>query len=308
MFKIVNGGMLERDTTWTGLIFGSPKVGKTTHGASYSKPLIVDLDKGVHRVSAKDRAGVDVIVCEKWDDVVALATSDMIKSSDYKTIVVDTFGAAVDMIIRDKFSGIMNPAKWGAVKSEIMTVANQLRLTGKSVLFLAHESEEKNDDKIIKRPQCQGKAKEELMKMLDFIGHMGKQGNDFVLEFGGDDSLYVGNTYGFENRYILPDVRLGDNDFGRAVIEKQIADFLAKEAAANTALSEAVATIREQIAQAKEPADFDDAAKAINESDALTKGAQLKMKRELIDAAITLSIKYNADKKCFESDKAQGAE
>lgn len=308
MFKIINGAMLERNQAWIGMVFGSPKSGKTTLAASFSKPLLIDLDKGAHRVSAKDRAGMDVVTCEKWDDVVALATSDVIKSSNYKTIIMDTFGAAVDMIIRDKFSGIMNPAKWGQVKTEIMTVANQLKLSGQSVLFLAHESEEKNDDKIIKRPQCQGKAKEELMKMLDFIGHMGKQGNDFVLEFGGDDSLYVGNTYGFENRYILPDVRLGDNDFGRTVIEKQIADFLAQEAEANTALSEAVAEIRAQIADAKEPAHFDAVAKAINDNDVLTKGAQLKLKRELLDAAEALDIRYDANDKCFKQGLAEKAE
>ena len=181
MFKIVNGGTIKRNPTWVGIIFGSPKSGKSTLAASADKPILIDLDHGAHRIAGKDRTGLDIVECDKWEDFVAVAAAPELKQ--YKTIIVDTFGAAVDMIIRDKFSNVMNPAKWGAVKSEIMSVCNQLKMTGRSVLFLAHESEEKSDDKIIKRPQCQGKAKEELMKMLDFIGHTCKAGNDFVLEF-----------------------------------------------------------------------------------------------------------------------------
>ena len=205
MFKIVNGGTIKRQPTWVGIIFGSPKSGKSTLAASSDKPILIDLDKGAHRIAGKDRTGLDIVQCDKWDDFVSVVASPELKQ--YKTIIVDTFGAAVDMIIRDKFSNVMNPAKWGAVKSEIMSVCNQLKMTGRSVLFLAHENEEKNDDKIIKRPQCQGKAKDELMKILDFIGHTTKQGTDYVLEFGGDDSIYVGNTFGFANLRIKSEFR-----------------------------------------------------------------------------------------------------
>ena len=63
--------------------------------------------------TSKDRAGLDVAAVDNWADFEALCADSALK--DYKTIVVDTFGAAVDMVIRDKFGGIMNPAKWGTV-------------------------------------------------------------------------------------------------------------------------------------------------------------------------------------------------
>lgn len=157
MFKIVNGGTIKRNPTWVGIIFGSPKSGKSTLGASASNPILIDLDHGAHRIAGKDRAGLDVVECDNWNDFVAVCAAPELKQ--YQTIIVDTFGAAVDMIIRDKFSNVMNPAKWGAVKSEIMSVCNQLKMTGRSVLFLAHESEEKNDDKIIKRHSVKVKPK-----------------------------------------------------------------------------------------------------------------------------------------------------
>ena len=297
MFKITNGGLLKRDTTWNGLIFGSPKSGKTSLAASFSKPILIDLDHGAHRVASKNRAGLDVAAVENWADFEALCADDALK--DYKTIIVDTFGAAVDMIIRDKFGGIMNPAKWGTVKSDIMRVASQLKMTGRSILWLAHESEDKSDDKIIKRPQCQGKAKDELMKMLDFIGHTTKQGNDFVLEFGGDDSIYVGNTFGFKNRYVLPDIRVENNTFGRDVIESQIADFLASEEEQNNALAEKMTECRDLIANATSADDFTKALTAITGAE-LTQGAILKLKHELADKATECGCAWNKDAKAFE--------
>lgn len=305
MFKITNGGLLKRDTTWNGLIFGSPKSGKTSLAASFSKPILIDLDHGAHRVASKNRAGLDVAAVENWADFEALCADDALK--DYKTIIVDTFGAAVDMIIRDKFGGIMNPAKWGTVKSDIMRVASQLKMTGRSILWLAHESEDKSDDKIIKRPQCQGKAKDELMKMLDFIGHTTKQGNDFVLEFGGDDSIYVGNTFGFKNRYVLPDIRVENNTFGRDVIEAQIADFLASEEEQNNALAEKMAECRELIANATSADDFTKALTAITGAE-LTQGAILKLKHELADKATECGCAWNKDAKAFEKQPEPKAE
>ena len=297
MFKITNGGLLKRETTWNGLIFGSPKSGKTSLAASFTKPILIDLDHGAHRVAGKDRAGLDVAAVDNWADFEALCADDALK--DYKTIIVDTFGAAVDMVIRDKFGGIMNPAKWGTVKSDIMRIANQLKMTGRSVLWLAHESEDKSDDKIIKRPQCQGKAKDELMKMLDFIGHTTKQGNDFVLEFGGDDSIYVGNTFGFKNRYVLPDIRIENNTFGRDVIETQIADFLASEEQANETLRDLMTHYKEMISETKDPDQFLETLKLFTTDQNLTQGAILKLKRELADHATELGIAWDKDTKAF---------
>lgn len=305
MFKITNGGLLKRETTWNGLIFGSPKSGKTSLAASFSKPILIDLDHGAHRVASKNRAGLDVAAVENWADFEALCADDALK--DYKTIIIDTFGAAVDMVIRDKFGGIMNPAKWGTVKSDIMRVANQLKMTGRSVLWLAHESEDKSDDKIIKRPQCQGKAKDELMKMLDFIGHTTKQGNDFVLEFGGDDSIYVGNTFGFKNRYVLPDIRVENNTFGRDVIEAQIADFLASEEEQNNALAEKMTECRELIANATSADDFTKALTVITSAE-LTQGAILKLKHELADKATECGCAWNKDAKAFEKQSESKGE
>ena len=142
-------------------------------------------------------------------------------------------------------------------------------------------------------------GKQELMKMLDFIGHTTKQGNDFVLEFGGDDSIYVGNTFGFKNRYVLPDIRVENNTFGRDVIESQIADFLANEEEQNNALAEKMTKCRELIANATSADDFTKALTAITGAE-LTQGAILKLKHELADKATECGCAWNKDAKAFE--------
>lgn len=296
--NITNGGLIQRQATYIGMVFGSPKSGKTTLAASARRPILIDLDKGAHRTAGKDRAGMDVATVDHYEkDFLPLIDAPELKN--YDTIVIDTFGALVDMIIRDKFNGLMNPSKWGIVKTEIIRVANTLRMTGKSVLFLAHESEEKNDDKIIKRPQCQGKAKEELMKMLDFIGHTTKQGNDFVLEFGGDDSIYCGNTYGFQNRYILPDVKIENNTFWQDVIEKQIQEFVKNEESAGEALREQLDNWMSRLDKLLTSAEFTEFLADLNKTEGLTSGALLKIKRAMMDKTAAAGLTWDKESKQF---------
>ena len=297
--KIVNGGLIKRRATYCGLVFGSPKVGKTSLAAGAPRPILIDLDHGAERVTGKDRAGMDVAIVDNYekDFLPLIASSEL---ANYDTIVIDTFGALVDMIIRDKFSGIMNPAKWGIVKSEVISIVNTLRMTGKSVLFLAHETEEKSDDKIIKRPQCQGKAKDELMKVLDFIGHMTKQGNDYVLEFGGDDSVYCGNTYGFSNRYILPDIKVEANDFWKRVIVPHINEFVAQDEASGEALREKVDALIEKCKELKEPEEFAAFLSELAVSKDLTNGAIIKIKSSVKKTAEACGLVYNKEAKAFQ--------
>lgn len=291
MFKIVNGGLIKREPTYVGLIFGQPGAGKSTVAVSASRPLLIDLDLGAQRIATKDRTGVDVVQCENYKDLIDIINSPELKN--YDTIIIDTFGQIIDIMIRDKFNGSLNPKVWGILKSEFMQITNTLRLTGKSILFLAHESEEKNDDKVIKRPQCQGKAKDELMKVLDFIGylHNGNNGTR-VLEFGEDESFYAKNTLGFDAKYVLPDVKLGDNDFWKTKIETRIKEYIKEQDEQDEEIRAKMQEIGAEIKKASKPKDFDSIVPLIQES-GLTNGAKLKLKHDLIETGESLGIIYD---------------
>lgn len=305
MFKIVNGGFIKREPTYVGLIFGQPGAGKSTVAVSSSRPLLIDLDLGAQRIATKDRTGVDVVQCENYKDLIDIINSPELKN--YDTIVIDTFGQIIDIMIRDKFNGSLNPKVWGILKSEFMQITNTLRLTGKSILFLAHESEEKNDDKVIKRPQCQGKAKDELMKVLDFIGylHNGNNGTR-ILEFGEDESFYAKNTLGFDSKYVLPDVKIGDNDFWKSKIETRIKEFIKEQDEQDEQIREKMREITDKIKKATGPKDFDKIVPLIQQSD-LTNGAKLKLKHDLIECGETMNIAYDRTNGCFVKTE-KGAE
>lgn len=304
MFKIVNGGFIKREPTYVGLIFGQPGAGKSTVAVSATKPLLIDLDMGAQRIATKDRTGVDVVQCENYNDLVEIINSPELKN--YDTIIVDTFGQIIDMMIRDRFNGSLNPKVWGILKSDFMQLTNTLKMTGKSILFLAHESEEKNDDKVIKRPQCQGKAKDELMKVLDFIGYLHNGNNGArILEFGEDESFYAKNTLGFDSKYVLPDVKLGDNDFWKTKIETRIKEYIKEQDEQDEQIRSKMQEINEEIKKAKEPKDFDEIVLLIQKAD-LTNGAKLKLKHDLVDHGEEINIVYDRTIGAFakkENDK-----
>lgn len=296
MFKITNGGLLKRTPTYTGLVFGQPGTGKSTLAVSATRPLLIDLDLGAQRIATKDRARADVVVCESLNELNEIITAPELKN--YDTIIIDTFGQIVDLIIRDKFRGSMSPGKWGIIKSDFMQIVNTLRLAGKSVLFLAHESEEKNDEKIIKRPQCQGKAKDELMKVLDFIGylHSGINGGR-ILEFGEDESFYAKNTYGFNAKYTLPDVKLNQNDFWATVIETQIKNYIEEQENADQALFTKLTELEKEIKTLKTIPEIEKFLEKIKTESELSGGAIVKLKKLVLEQAESNNIIYDSETK-----------
>jgi len=296
MFKITNGGLLKRTPTYTGLVFGQPGTGKSTLAVSATRPLLIDLDLGAQRIATKDRARADVVVCESLNELNEIITAPELKN--YDTIIIDTFGQIVDLIIRDKFRGSMSPGKWGIIKSDFMQIVNTLRLAGKSVLFLAHESEEKNDEKIIKRPQCQGKAKDELMKVLDFIGylHSGINGGR-ILEFGEDESFYAKNTYGFNAKYTLPDVKLNQNDFWATVIETQIKNYIEEQENADQALFTKLTELEKEIKTLKTISEIEKFLEKIKTESELSGGAIVKLKKLVLEQAESNNIIYDSETK-----------
>ena len=65
---------------------------------------------------------------------------------------------------------------------------------GKSVIFVAHEREEKNgEDKQI-RPEIGGSSAGDLIKELDLVGYMEAIGKDRTISFDPCEKFYGKNT------------------------------------------------------------------------------------------------------------------
>ena len=59
--------------------------------------------------------------------------------------------------------------------------------TNKSIIFTAHEKEEKVNDQIIKRPDIVGSSGKDIVKDLDFMGYMSINGGRRTIDLNPND-------------------------------------------------------------------------------------------------------------------------
>ena len=148
---LTNPADLQSSNILKGLVYGQPGIGKTTLAISAPNPVCIDFDKGMKRVQPKDR--VPSLQVDNYQQVLELLESDEIKPFD--TLVFDTLGKLIDRICdyaafknpkARQGDGQMSMKGWGEVKSYFQALVKLLEGKNKSLLFVAHESEEKNGD------------------------------------------------------------------------------------------------------------------------------------------------------------------
>ena len=141
------------------IISGLPGVGKTTLALSAPDVLLIDADEGMARVNPAHHK--DSSICNTYEELL-----EDIKAADghYKTLVIDTCGALIDMLkdwaVRtdtkaSKTSGGISLQGFGIVKTEFLRFSAEVRKKF-NVVFLFHESKEKQDDNVFYDIVCEG--------------------------------------------------------------------------------------------------------------------------------------------------------
>jgi hypothetical protein len=76
--------------------------------------------------------------------------------------------------------------------------------TGKDVVWIAHEKEEKDGETRIVRPDIQGSSYGLILQSADLVGYLSKSGKDRVLSFEPTDRWHAKGPSGW-GRVVVPD-------------------------------------------------------------------------------------------------------
>ena len=216
-------------TNLSAMIYGQPGMGKTTLALSAPHPLLLDFDGGIHRVNAAHR--VDTVQISKWEEVNEVMQSPEI--ADYATFVIDTAGKMLSFMDKyimqnnpkmRKADGTLSLQGYGLRKNMFINFVNQVSLMGKSVIFVAHEREEKNGDEKQIRPEIGGSSAGDLIKELDLVGYMEAIGKKRTISFNPCEKFYGKNTCNLPERMDIPTLindkgeLIGENNFMTNII------------------------------------------------------------------------------------------
>jgi adenosyl cobinamide kinase/adenosyl cobinamide phosphate guanylyltransferase len=206
-----------------GLIYGVSGIGKTTLALSAPKPLLLDTDGGIHRVQCEYRS--DVVQVQSYQDILDVLQEDL---SDYETIVIDTMGELVQFMLRyfsekDKSlitkKGTYNVSIWGMVKQEFARLKQDMQLLHKNLIFVAHESVEKDGETRKICMDVQGSTDKDVTRILDFMGFCEMVGETRSISFQPSENFNAKNSLELPKYLEIPTLHKGDiNDFLDRVI------------------------------------------------------------------------------------------
>lgn len=199
------------------IITAPPSMGKTTLALSAEAPLLLDFDEGVARVAPAHRK--DTSICKTFDEVRADVRA---AKGHYKTIIVDTGGALIDMLKQHvidhpadykggaKSSGGISLQGFGYVKQLFLEFSADLRKNF-DVIFIFHENMIRNgDDGVFYDIVCEGSAKSLVYMPADIAAHMFIQNGQRYLGFTPTEQYNAKSAYGIKG--LVPVPELGEND------------------------------------------------------------------------------------------------
>jgi len=205
------------------IISGLPGVGKTTLALSAPDPVLIDCDEGIVRVNPAHRK--DTIMCSTYEELL----SDLKTLSGYKTLIIDTGGALIDLqkdwALRNepsasKKSGGFSQQGYGFVKSEFLRLSADIRKRF-NIIYLFHVSKDKNGDEVFYDLVCEGAAKTLVWQPADLGAYLHIVNGDRYLGFSPTMSYNAKAAYGIKGLVKVPELKEGDaNDFLTRLFEQ----------------------------------------------------------------------------------------
>lgn len=260
-------------TNLSALIYGQPGMGKTTLALSAPHPLLLDFDGGIHRVNAAHR--VDTVQISKWEEVDEVMQSPEV--TEYATFVIDTAGKMLSFMDKyimqnntkmRKADGTLSLQGYGLRKNMFINFVNQVSLMGKSVIFVAHEREEKVGDEKQIRPEIGGSSAGDLIKELDLVGCMEAIGKKRTISFNPCEKFYGKNTCNLPERMEIPTLindkgeLIGENNFMTNIINTY-SKYQAKQTELSSEYEDLMEVIKAQIEMVNDVESANNVAKSL---------------------------------------------
>lgn len=196
------------------LLYGKPGSSKSTTACSAPAPLLIDFDRGIHRIHPPARPN-SYIQPTSYKELLDDISGDL---SEYKTIIIDTLGRMLELIaehakiINPKFAqsdGTLTLKGWGWLGGEFCNFAKRLKALKKHVIYVAHASEEEDNGVKVYRVDAGGRARKEIFKDMDIVGFMEIQGILPIVNFAPSERFYTKNSIGITEFERLPNILQG---------------------------------------------------------------------------------------------------
>lgn len=288
------------------IISGLPGVGKTTLALSAPDVVLIDADEGMARVNPAHRK--DSSMVKTYEELL----SD-IKSFEghYKTVVIDTCGALIDLMkdwamrtepTASKKSGGFSQQGYGFIKTEFLRLSAELRKKF-NVVFLFHAAKDRQGDDVFYDIVCEGSAKTLVWQPADLGAYLHIVNGERYLGFTPTMNYNAKSAYGIKGLVKVPELKDGEpNDFLTklfAKVKENIAAESASLAPQKEAYEEAIAAGKLAIETIQKPEDVTEAMSAIKSlPHALT--SERELKAALTERLKELRIVYNKGNKAYE--------
>jgi phage nucleotide-binding protein len=179
--KIINTGDPTIKPSVVMMIYGEGGVGKTTFASTAPSPIIADCENGAKYFGLRG-IKVNVAQIEKWSDMREFLDYVKNEANKVETVVIDPLGELMEKLKKFMVAtgdtklvqkdGNPTMAGWGWLKKTFKDYLKVLRDSGKNVILIAHIEENKDEDRIVKRPKIETKISDDIVNMVDIVGYM----------------------------------------------------------------------------------------------------------------------------------------
>lgn len=288
------------------IVSGLPGVGKTTLALSAPDVVLIDADEGMARVKPEHRK--DSSMVKTYEELL-----EDIRSFEgrYKTVVIDTCGALIDLMkdwamrtepSASKKSGGFSQQGYGFIKTEFLRLSADLRKKF-NVVFLFHASKDKQGDEVFYDIVCEGSAKTLVYQPADLAAYLHMINGERYLGFNPTMNYNAKSAYGIKGLVKVPELRDGEPNQFLTTLFATVKANIAAEAAdlkpQKEAYERAIQAGMEAISALEEPKQVQEIAGRIKAlTHALT--SEKELNAALRARVKDLGITYNKETKTYE--------